>query len=206
MLLMSHKHETAMERPLRRAFSNSDEFDRVHGTDTTGIVPLQSQDISSANVRFGVRYQPTPQWVIEMAVSSLGIDARKYRFVDLGCGKGRSLIVARMIGFVSVIGVDFAASFVETARRNLDILKLDRVSICHRDAAQFAIPNGNTILFLYNPFGPEVMTSVVANLSRHIGRLFVIYYVPKCSNLFDQSGLFVRFAEPYESVIIWRKA
>ena len=43
--------------------------------------------------------------------------------MDLGCGKGRVLMLAVEYGFARVTGVDYSASLCEIARRNLDVLR-----------------------------------------------------------------------------------
>ena len=39
----------------------------------------------------------------------------------------------------------------------------------HEDAARFEFPNGNLVVFMYNPFRGEVMRQVMENLARHSG-------------------------------------
>src|SRR4029077_4252352 len=61
-----------------------DNFDRRHGTDTSGEVALWETRDSSVRVRFGVRYQASREGDLVQAVNSLGIDARNFTFIDLG--------------------------------------------------------------------------------------------------------------------------
>ena len=190
---------------VRHPVHQADQFDRLYATETTRVEALSTLQINSPNARFGHRYQPAPQWVIEMGVNCLAIDVRGYQFIDLGCGKGRALIVAHMMGFRNVIGVEFVEKFVEIAHRNVAALGIKNVSIFHSDAAHFRTPAADSVVFLYNPFGPEVMASVVTNLKAHRGRLFVVYYVPKCGGLLDLGGGLARLHSPLWNLGVWQK-
>ncbi len=91
-----------------------DSFDLRHGTDTGGIEPLWKFHIRSSNRSFGFCYQPTDEKELVDAVNFLSEDLRAFTFVDLGCGKGRALLVASNLGFEQVIGVEFARELNET--------------------------------------------------------------------------------------------
>jgi 2-polyprenyl-3-methyl-5-hydroxy-6-metoxy-1,4-benzoquinol methylase len=41
-------------------------------------------------------------------------------FIDIGCGKGRVLLMAAEHGFRKIIGIDFAADLCLTARGNVE--------------------------------------------------------------------------------------
>src|SRR5215469_8659665 len=76
-----------------------DPFDLESGTDTGGILPLWKLDVDSPNSAFGVRYQPSNEEEVRETVSFLSEDPGNLVFVDLGCGKGRALLVAAKLGF-----------------------------------------------------------------------------------------------------------
>ena len=54
-----------------------------------------------------------------MPLDSLAIDASRFTFVDLGCGKGKPLMVAASYGFRRLVGVDISAECIAIARRNI---------------------------------------------------------------------------------------
>jgi len=174
-----------------------DMFDSMHGTDTGEPEPLWKFTITSPNARFGERYEATKEQELEDAVHFLGVNLKSFTFIDLGCGKGRTLLLASGWGFEQIIGVEFAAELAEIARTNLAKMQITNASIIHGDAAEFPFLNTNMIIYLYNPFGPEVMRMVVANLRKSLAkRLYVIYRVPKCAEVFDSCGFLCRLGSP----------
>ena len=185
-----------------------DDFDKRYGTDTSGSDPLWRHRISSANARFGVKYQPTGEDELTVAVKSLGIDPAEFTFVDLGCGKGRTLLVAARVGFRQAIGVEFTADFVAVARNNIRILGITNAVVVHEDAADFRFPDGDVVLYIYNPFSQEVMEKVIGRLNEaRLKRLYVVYKVASCAALFDSSGFLRRLESPAgtPSIGLWMK-
>src|ERR1700751_4436020 len=68
-----------------------DDFDRVYGTETSGIREVGSLDIDWENSRAAARYEPSSERgirdLIERAKAEL--DLSEFAFVDFGSGKGR---------------------------------------------------------------------------------------------------------------------
>lgn len=169
------------------------EFDRRNGTDTGGIEPLWKFRIASPNSRFGARYEATQEQELTAAAAFLAEDLRTFTFIDLGCGKGRTLLIASALGFKEVIGVEFAEELVVIARTNLIRMRTANVCVLHADAADYRFPPGNLVLYLYNPFSEEVLKKVLANL-RDSGskKLYIIYKAPLCAGLLDSSDFLRR--------------
>jgi predicted RNA methylase len=188
----------------------TDPFDLRFGTDTSGIIPLWRLKTSSPNAVFGRRYEATDREELERAVGLLGEDLSTFTFVDLGCGKGRPLIVASILGFGRVVGVEFSAELAETARKNVAKLGLAGVQVVQTDVTEFRFPASDLVVYLFNPFSREIMTKVVANLRESAAkRVYVIYNSPKCSDVLDSSGFLDRFGTPLATcwtMHIWRKA
>ncbi|MEY9183904.1 SAM-dependent methyltransferase [Bradyrhizobium sp. USDA 326] len=168
-----------------RVGANQDLFDATYGTDTGGISPVWDLDTDSANARYGERYQAIPADELDAALSFLHKDWSAFTFVDLGCGKGRALIAASQHGFARVIGVEFAKSLVDIAIKNSKIAGV-RVEVRNEDAAQFEFPEGDIIVFMFNPFRETVMRQVMCNLARHQGKLYLLYYRPEQSAVIDE--------------------
>lgn len=187
-----------------------DAFDLRFGTDTGGILPLWRFRTFSPNAVFGRRYEATDCEELERAIALLDGDLSTSTFVDLGCGKGRTLIVASRMGFGKAVGVEFAPELVETARKNVAWLGLRGVSIVLSDVTDFHFPNSDLVVYLFDPFSEEVMRKVITNLQASAARrLYVIYNSPKCADVLDSSGFLERFGAPLATrwtMQIWRKA
>ncbi len=116
-------------------------------------------------------------------------------FVDLGAGKGRALLLALAFPFAQIIGVEFAAELVQVARDNVRALREEqrsRIFLVHADAVDFTFPPRPLVVFLFNPFGADILRSVVTKLTRD-GRatprpLFVIYINPVHIEIFLTQG------------------
>jgi SAM-dependent methyltransferase len=171
-------------------------FDAAHGVDTDGEIPLDRFDIAPELAASAERYMPVDAAAVVDAVTFLGIDPRQFTFVDLGCGKGRALMVAAQLGFARVIGVELVPELADTARRNLARLKYDTDGVETGDAGRFRFPAGKLVLFLYNPFNHDVVRRVIENLRAVRGELFVIYKNAQCAEMMDACGFLHRLGVP----------
>ena len=178
----------------RRA-SQHNEFDRTHGCDTGGIVSAAESDIEDAD---GCnRYQAVDPEFFAEAMAHLPIDPREYTFVDLGCGKGRALILAVEAGFRYVDGVELSPYLCSIARRNVGTSFPGLIfNISAADAGFYKRP---TVVFLYNPFGPEVLRKVLRNFP---SGAYVVYVNPL--HAYEFGADFSRLYQS-ENVIVFRR-
>jgi SAM-dependent methyltransferase len=202
-------------------------FDRSHGTHTSGFVSadqLAAQEAAGAHAVFYAGSQPSVLREALKVVPSL----ETCTFVDLGCGKGRPLLVASEFPFRDILGVELSRDLAEVAERNAAIIAErfpDRtaIRIALGDASNFPIPSGDVVLFLYHPFAAELVVKVVraveAALTAESRSIYIVYYNPVAAQCFDASSLLTRcFARqiPYaeeelgygpdesDAVIIWQ--
>lgn len=174
-----------------------DEFDIRNGTDTSGVEPLWKFKIASPNRGFGKWYEPTAEQELAEAIQALHDAPRDLVFVDLGCGKGRTLLVAAKLGFKQVIGVEFAPELAEIATKNLAKMEIANGTILQADAADYKFPESDMVVYLYNPFSVEVMAKVIANLGKaRSHKRYVIYKTPHCSETLNSCGFLSRLASP----------
>ena len=163
-----------------------DGFDAEHGTDTAGV--LVGRELGPAVTGSGhlvVPYETTSAAAIRLPLDSLGIDFTQFVFIDLGCGKGKPLLVAASYPFRRLIGVDISPACIAVARRNLDRFgpeKIDasRVELRVGDVEDFEFPGEPLVLYLYNPFPGAVLEGVIAKLEtslRERAREAIIIYV-----------------------------
>jgi Methyltransferase domain len=169
---------------LRKAERDA-EFDQRFGTDTGGIHDIQDHQIASKNARLAGSHIATDPSDFEEMMSDLKLPISDYTFVDLGCGKGRALILAAQHPFAKVVGVEFVPAFVESAKKNIQAAA-KKVSLCSQieielgDAAIFNFPGGPILLYLSNPFDGPIFRRVGLNAYRswqHERRPFTIIYM-----------------------------
>lgn len=159
-------------------------FDRRYGIDTQGIVrPDRTGLLDDA-----VRYQGTPESVFREIVARLPVDTSQLSFLDVGCGKGRTLILAAELGFRRVLGVEISPELARTARENLELRGVT-AEVQVADAAEMSWPEEPLLVYLYNPFGRETTRTVVERLRRSVSErprpVVIVYVTPRYRDLLD---------------------
>lgn len=154
-------------------------FDREHGTDTRGTARRKQLGILQPLARHGVRYQPIHPGLFRRAIRTLlpEVVPSRFTFVDLGCGKGRALILAGEFGFGDLVGVDVAGGLVESARRNLAKAAVRNARAVCQSADTFRFPAGDLVVYLFNPFGGPVFRRTLTNLCRTASGILWLLYV-----------------------------
>lgn len=145
-------------------------FDRRYSVDTAGTIPLEFLDVVGSNREFGTEYIPTSPKSFAWMLGHVPAKLVDYVFLDLGAGKGRTLLLASDRPFAQAIGVEFASELVAAAKENLRSYrsrtqKCSRLEVVHADATAFTFPERPLLIYLYNPFRPEVLAQVIDNLS-----------------------------------------
>jgi SAM-dependent methyltransferase len=120
-------------------------------------------------------------------------DVNDYTFVDFGSGKGRALFMAAELGFGHVWGVELRPELHERALTNIKVCsRVDTSAIAsiNMDASLFEFPDHNLVLFFFNPFGREVMSKVLTNLSRSLQQrvrdVWIVLHDSTCCDLVDE--------------------
>ena len=177
------------------------EFDAEHGTDTAGSVEPGNLGIGNADSRkLAIRYLPSPLRVTSWMLDRISIDPREYSFVDLGCGKGRVLLVAAQQPFRKIVGVEISTDLAGIARRNIDRFRpsseqIRAITVENTDVRKFTMPPGNLLIHMYHPFDPAISAAVFARLAATLPprRIVVAYLtythsVPSIAEMFAASG------------------
>lgn len=163
----------------QRGRSLPDDFDEKFGVDTSIEVPLWKLRIHSRNANSGSNYQTISAGNIERLLLML---PSRPPLIDLGCGKGRVLIIADRLGFRPVTGVEFSPELVAIARRNLQICRIPGEVLC-QDAADVDFSD-DCVVYLYNPFDSKVMMHVAKKIKQSAAHIYVVYVNAKCEYLF----------------------
>ena len=185
---------TAIAAAKRRSNpSTRDSFDLELGIDTSAMAPLWALDISSPNSKFGIRYQTMEPSKFLAYLRAVPVDPREFTFIDLGCGKGRTLILAAREGFKSVMGVEFSPQLAAIARQNIARVGAS-AEVIECDASRYEFSDGNLLIYMYHPFGSPVLDAVIRNLTqwneRRRGTAYVVYANPACHERFESASAF----------------
>jgi len=105
-------------------------------------------------------------------------------FIDLGSGKGATLIHSLSFGFKKSIGIEFAKELHEVAEENIKKLNAKAATSLLEDAATYKFPKETSIIFMFNPFDKVVMKKAVENIknSHFKNSPYIIYVNPSCED------------------------
>ncbi|HEV2621328.1 MAG TPA: class I SAM-dependent methyltransferase [Frateuria sp.] len=109
-----------------------------------------------------VFYQPTPARHIFDLLARTGLGADDV-LIDLGSGLGQVALIAGICSGARCIGIEWEASYVQSARRCAQALQLDRVGFVQGDARTADLSAG-TVFYLYTPFKGAMLREVLDRL------------------------------------------
>jgi cyclopropane fatty-acyl-phospholipid synthase-like methyltransferase len=162
-------------------------WEKALGISTRGVVDVDYTD--------AVHYASMPYATIWNLLRQLELGPDD-TFVDVGCGRGRVLCCAARRPISEAIGVEVSAPLCADARANADRLRGRKAAITvHNAPAQDFDYSAATVLFLFNPFGPDTMDQVLAKLRADTagGSLRIAYAVPTYADVFKDHD----WLEPY---------
>jgi len=91
-------------------------------------------------------------------------------FVDVGAGKGKACFYASSaMSFDKIVGIEFSKSLIEIAKRNQTRYRATNIDFQLADAAQYLLPAGNALIFLFNPFDEVILNAFIENNLKHFG-------------------------------------
>jgi SAM-dependent methyltransferase len=156
-------------------------FQRWLGVSTIGNVYHQDGVAKSGQV-----FYTGSQWVpVRRALQRLGPGPTDV-FVDLGAGKGQALLIAALLPYGRVIGVEVDEELSRTASLNVgkarSRLRTPAVEVVRADALAWPVPDDASIIFMYCPFVGElfyrVLERVFESYDRSPRHLFIVYSFP----------------------------
>jgi SAM-dependent methyltransferase len=151
-------------------------FDTTRGVRTSGISPSPKASEIVGEIRDSEVYLPVRVANARAVLRDLPVkDLSEYTFVDMGSGKGRMLFVAAEFPFRRVVGVEYSRVLHEQALENLARYRRSgqrcgAIESIHADAAEFEFPEEKLVVYMFNPFGPEVLGRMLGNLGRSLER------------------------------------
>lgn len=202
-------------------------IDLSYAINTSGFMPswlLRSGGSADKHAGAYVGCQPS---CLRRALATIS-QPQSWAFLDLGCGKGRALVLASELPFRRIIGVELASTLVRVARRNARIVRKNyphrtAIEVVEGDASAVPLPEGNLVIFLYQPFGPELVARMLSRITDAVSgddrEIYIIYENPVHAVIVDDTPGFTRsFCETVrcvaseigfapddeEMVIIWR--
>jgi len=182
---------------LRQRYGDA-EYDWDHRVNTTSAAVSWRARLLGV---FHSPYQPTEPALFHEMLAALAdeshSDFHDFVFIDLGSGKGRTLLMASDYPFRRIVGVELLPVLHQAAQENLGKYRGESQkcfaleSICG-DAAEFPFPIEPTVLYLFNPF-PEsglkrMMVNLEESLREHPRVVYVLYHNPLLEHVLSESA------------------
>jgi len=141
-------------------------------------------------------YQPSDPALFHEMLAALKINFSDFTFIDIGSGKGRTLLMASDYPFRRILGAELLPGLHRIAQENIRKYKSDSQrcfaieSIC-ADARDFIFPPEPTVLYLFNPLPEAGLVQMLGNLEQslreHPRPVFVIYHNPVLQGVLAES-------------------
>jgi hypothetical protein len=182
--------------PERRKSRYGDiDFDFDHGVDTTwATVSLRTRVREWLS---GGQYQPSEPALFREIIEALPVTPDRFTFIDLGSGKGRTLLMASGFPFRRIIGMELleelnAIAVANIARYVSDEQRCFAIETHAGDARYFEFPAEPTVLYLFNPFPRHIWREVLTNLHESLRtsrrEMFVVYHNPVHEDILKAQG------------------
>jgi hypothetical protein len=182
----------------RRQRYGDSEYDWEHRVNTTSAAVGWRERLLGV---FHSPYQPTDSALFHEMIDALHrqshLDFHDFIFIDLGSGKGRTLLMASDYPFRRIVGVELLLALHQAAKENLNMYRSELQkcfvleSICG-DATEFSFPAEPMVLFLFNPFPESGLGRAIANLEQslqaHPREVYVLYHNPLLEHLLSESA------------------
>jgi SAM-dependent methyltransferase len=183
---------------LRQRYGDAD-YDWDHRVNTTSAAVGWRDRLLGV---FHSPYQPTESVLFHEMIAALRehvhLDLSEFVFVDLGSGKGRTLLMASDYPFRRIVGVELLPALHQIAKENLsgyrsESQKCFAIEAVCGDATEFAFPCEATVLYLFNPFPEAGMRRVIGNLETslqaHPRAVYVLYHNPLLERVLSESAV-----------------
>ena len=185
----------------RQRYGDAD-YDWDHRVNTTSAAVSWRDRLLGV---FHSPYQPTEPALFHEMLEALQqqshLDFREFTFIDLGSGKGRTLLLASDYPFRRILGIELLPALHQIAQENLQKYSnksqkcFALESICE-NATAFAFPAEPTVLYLFNPFPEAGLRRMLANLDRSLREnprpVYVLYHNPLLENVIGASAAFTK--------------
>jgi SAM-dependent methyltransferase len=192
---------------LKRRFGDAD-YDWDYRVNTTsGAVGWRDRLLGV----FHSPYQPTEPALFQEMIGELQectkLNLNEFTFIDLGSGKGRTLLMASDFPFRRIFGVELLPSLHAIAQQNLARYKSDSQkcfaleSVC-TDATTFSFPDGPLLIYLFNPFPEPGLRRTLANLEATLHSrprpVYVLYHNPQLEQVVAECGFLGKIAGTHQ--------
>jgi hypothetical protein len=198
LLLQKFWEFTRDSLPDRRRQRYGDmEYDWENRVDTTsGTVGWRARLLGL----FHSPYQPTDPALFHEIMTSLPIQFENFTFVDLGSGKGRTLLMASDYPFRRIVGVELIEELHRVAEQNIakyqnPAQRCRQIESVYADAREYDFPHEPLVLYLFNPLPEAALVKVLQRLEKTMAEnprpLWIAYHNPELERVLSGNAMLV---------------
>lgn len=172
---------------------------------TFSPVKLKHLTIENADISKSSPYEAVNYYMLEKLLTAFRKLSPEKSIVDLGCGKGRVMVVAAYFGFTKITGIDFAKELCEEATLNINktqsIIPGIEWKVIHANVLDYTISSDDTVFFMFNPFVEETLNVFLDKLEDSC-KLFprktsFLYASPQHANALEKRGYQVVYKKKF---------
>ncbi len=183
-------------------------FDRLHGTDTGGLIPGATLVTGHPNDAHITAYYAIAGSILDGMValwlqSNPPYEIDRYTFLDVGAGKGRALLSAALHPFREAVGIEMNPLLAAIARANIRLFEaspnaspLAPITLLEADALEAPLPSTPTLAFMFHPFEAPVLRRFLARVEQHYadrpGSFDLLYVNAEHASVLDRNPAFTR--------------
>ena len=189
--LWAFVRESTPERRRQRYGDMEYDWERRVNT-TSGTVGWRARLLGM----FHSPYQPTDPALFREMMASLPIAFDQFTFVDLGSGKGRTLLMASEYPFRRIVGVELIAELHRAAEENIRAYhsttqRCKQIEAVCADACEFVLRETPLVLYLFNPLPETGLRRLIRNLEQSLERsprpVWIVYHNPAMDSVLAAS-------------------
>lgn len=180
--------------------------------DTSGLVPARHLATGHAHDEHVTAYYGVAPSILRTLIARWRETIpphpiSSYTFLDIGCGKGRALLVASELPFRRVAGIELNPKLAAIARSNVEIWTRSHVAdptagllapidVLEQDALELTLPPRPALIFLFHPFEAPLLRKLLRRIESQLGEarsdLDILYVNAECAGVLDRHPAFRR--------------
>jgi SAM-dependent methyltransferase len=167
-----------------------------YGTGTFIPVELRHLTIVEGDIRKASRYEAVSFFMLEKLLTAFRKLSNLTSLIDLGCGKGRVLMVAPHFDFVNITGIDFAKELCEAAafqmKTKTEQFPTITWKILNQDIQTYKVTQDDCVFFMFNPFDQDVLRNFLERVNQSCTKfprpVYFLYASPRFLKILLDDG------------------
>jgi len=167
-----------------------------YGISTFIPVSLSQLTIVGNDISNASRYEAANYYLLKQLFTAFRKLSDSDSLIDLGCGKGRVLVVAAHFDFTHITGIDFATELCKEASDNMKKVQKKipdlKWQIINDNVSNYNISANDLVFFMFNPFNETVLKDFLKNLDISCNQFprttYFIYASPVHQKILLDSG------------------